>query len=195
MSCRKGMWLLWVLMVVFLSASNAQADDVTDAINDALGKYKSGSYTEAINRLNYAEQLITQKKGEVLKEVFPEPLSGWEADEVSSNAVFGGGISAERTYRKDGSSVQISVVSDSPMLQAVMMMFTNPMFATADGGKLETINGQMAIVKYDAPNRSGEVQMVVNNRFLVTVNGSEVRKEDMTGYLQKMDFAKLADMN
>lgn len=182
--------------VTFLlfSVSGAQADDVTDSLNDALAKYNNGQYTEAINSINYAEQLITQKKGEELTQVFPKPLDGWQAEEVKADPVFGGGVSAERRYSKDTASVSIAIVSDSPMLQATMMLFTNPMFATADGGKLETINGQKAIVKYSAENKSGEIQVVVNNRFLVTVNGSEVAKEDMTAYLAKVDVNKLATL-
>ncbi|MFZ5799713.1 MAG: hypothetical protein C4563_06620 [Desulfobulbus sp.] len=177
--------------LLILSATSALADDVTDSLNDALTKYNNGQYTEAITSLNYAEQLITQKKGEALTEVFPEPLAGWQAEEVQADPVFGGGISAERRYNSENASVTIAIVSDSPMLQATMMLFTNPMFATADGGKLETISGQKAIVKYSAENKSGEIQTVVNNRFLVTVTGSEVAKDVMTAYLGNLDVNKL----
>ena len=180
---------------LIISVSGAQADDVTDSLNDALTKYNSGQYTEAINSINYAEQLITQKKGEALTQIFPKPLDGWQAEEVKSDPIFGGGITAERLYTKDAATVTISIASDSPMLQATMMLFTNPMFATADGGKLETISGQKAIVKYSAETKGGEIQMVVNNRFLVTVNGSEVAKEDMTAYLGSLDFNKLSTLN
>lgn len=180
---------------LIISVSGAQADDVTDSLNDALTKYNSGQYTEAINSINYAEQLITQKKGEALTQIFPKPLDGWQAEEVKSDPIFGGGITAERQYSKDAAAVTISIASDSPMLQATMMLFTNPMFATADGGKLETISGQKAIVKYSAETKGGEIQMVVNNRFLVTVNGSEVAKEDMTAYLGSLDFNKLSTLN
>jgi hypothetical protein len=177
---------------LLISVAGAQADDVTDSLNDALTKYNSGQNTEAINSINYAEQLIIQKKGEELTQVFPKPMDGWQAEEVKADPVFGGGISAERRYNKDAASVSIAIVSDSPMLQATMMLFTNPMFATADGGKLETINGQKAIVKYSAENKSGEIQVVVNNRFLVTVNGNEVAKEELTAYLSNVDIIKLA---
>lgn len=180
---------------LLISVSGAQADDVTDSLNDALTKYNSGQYTEAINSINYAEQLITQKKGEALTQIFPKPRDGWQAEEVKSDPIFGGGITAERQYTKDAATVTISIASDSPMLQATMMLFTNPMFATADGGKLETISGQKAIVKYSAETKGGEIQMVVNNRFLVTVNGSEVAKEDMTAYLGSLDFNKLSTLN
>lgn len=184
-----------VISLLFFFAGPVLADDVTDSLKDALDKYNSGQYTEAINSLNYAEQLITQKKGDILTQVFPAAMSGWEADDVASNAVFGGGVSAERRYSKDDSSVNISLISDSPMIQGVMMMFSNPMFASADGGKLETINGQRAIVKYDAQNKSGNIQVVVNNRFLITLDGSNVVKEDMTAHLAKMDLGKLSSMN
>ena len=182
------------LAILIISVSGAQADDVTDSLNDALSKYNNGQYTEAVNSINYAEQLITQKKGEELTQVFPKPLDGWQAEEVKADPVFGGGVSAERRYTKDPASVSIAIVSDSPMLQATMMLFTNPMFATADGGKLETINGQKAIVKYNAENKGGDIQIVVNNRFLVTVNGSEVAKEDMTSYLANLDVNKLSTL-
>lgn len=187
--------LITAVICVFITASSLWADDVTDSLNDALNKYKNGEYTEAINSLNYAEQLITQKKGEALTDVFPEPMNGWEAGEVESNAVYGGGISAERRYSKDDSSIKISLVSDSPMIQGLMMMLTNPMFATSGGGKLETISGQKAIVNYSPQEKGGEIQMVVNNRFLITTEGNEVTKDDMTSYLSKMDFNKLSSLN
>jgi hypothetical protein len=180
---------------LLISVSGAQADDITDSLNDALAKYNSGQYTEAINSINYAEQLIIQKKGEALVQVFPKPLDGWQAEEVKSDPIFGGGITAERRYTRDAAAVTISIASDSPMLQATMMLFTNPMFATADGGKLETINGQKAIVKYSPESKGGEIQVVADSRFLITVNGSEVAKEDMTAYLGSLDFNKLSTLN
>ena len=183
------------IALLLFSVSGARADDVTDSLNDALTKYNKGLYTESINSINYAEQLITQKKGAALTQVFPKPLDGWKAEEVKSDPVFGGGISAERRYTKGSSRVTISIASDSPMLQATMMLFTNPMFATSDGGKMETINGQKAIVKYKADTKSGEIQIVVNNRFLVKVNGSETAKEDMTAYLSNLDISKLSAVN
>ena len=179
------------------TAATALADDVTDSVNEALQLYQDGKFTEAVNSLNYASQLIQQKKGASLESVMPAALSDWTAEEASSQAagaaMFGGGVSAERRYTKgESTSVKIQIVTDSPMLQAVMMMMGNPMFATSDGGKLETIGGQKAIVKLDAENKSGEIQIVVANRFLVTLEGQEVVKDDLTAYAKAIDYAKLA---
>jgi hypothetical protein len=54
-------------------------------------------------------------------------------------AVPGGGVSAERRYKKGAASVTVQIIADSPMLQGIMMMFSNPMLAGADGVKIEKI--------------------------------------------------------
>ena len=48
--------------------------------------------------------------------------------------MFGGGIGAHRTYKKGSSKIKVEILTDSPVLQSMMGLFTNPMFATADGG-------------------------------------------------------------
>jgi len=177
-------------------ATQVHADDVLESINEAVESYKKGAYSEAVNSLNYATQLIQQKKGDALAELFPPPLDGWEALEASSQvagaAMLGGGLSAERQYTRGGSSVTIRVVADSPMLQGMMMLLTNPMFATSDGGKLERIAKQQALVKYDPANRSGDINLPVANRFLVTIEGSGVDREELKKYAEGIDYEKLS---
>ena len=186
-----------ILIVIFMALSTiAFADDVTDSINEAMQYYKNGEYTSAVESLNYASQLIQQKKGEGLESLLPKPLDGWTAEATTSQAMgtamLGGGVTAERQYKKGGSSITIQIITDSPLLQSFMMMFSNPMFAASDGGKLEKIGGQKAIVKYDAQNKSGDVKIVVANRFLVSVEGEEVAKEDLKKYAEAIDYKKLA---
>jgi hypothetical protein len=99
-------------------------------------------------------------------------LAGWVADEASSQAVnatvMGGGVNAEREYRKkspsESGSLSVKFITDDPMLQGMIMMLSNPMFAASDGGKLEKIKDQKAIVKYQATNQSGSINIVVANR-------------------------------
>jgi hypothetical protein len=171
------------------------ADDVTDSINEGLQQYKDKKYSEAVQSLNYASQLIQQKKGASLETLLPEPLSGWTAKKASSQAagaaMFGGGLTAERKYKKGSSSVEIQIITDSPIMQSVMMMFTNPMFATSDGGKLEKVGDQKAIVKYDTDRNRGDIKIVVANRFLITVEGRNVSKEDLEAYAKAIDYKKL----
>ena len=187
-----------VLAIAFtLFPGMAFADDITTSINEALEYYNNGEYTEAVSSLNYASQLIQQKKGGSLESFLPKPLSGWSAEDASSQAAGAGmfgGVTAQREYRKGDSSVSVTIITDSPMLQGMMVMFSNPMFATQDGGKLEKINKQKAIVKYQPADKEGEIQIMVNSRFLVTVEGRGVTKEEMKQYAGAIDYDKLADL-
>jgi len=147
----KARGLVAVLFCSMVFAGVAYGDDVTDAINEALKNYKDGKLSEALNSLSYASQLIGQKKGGDLQSFLPQPLSGWSAEEATSQAtgaaMLGGGISAERRYNKDSSSVTVQIFTDSPMLQGMMMMLQNPAVVGSDGGKMEKIAGERAIVK------------------------------------------------
>jgi hypothetical protein len=185
-----------VMLCSLVYTGFAHGDEVTDTIKEGLQSYQEGKYSEAMNSLNYASQLIGQKKGGDLQAFLPKPLNGWEASEAASSAVgaamMGGGVTAERRYNKDSATVTVRIVSDSPMLQGMMVMFTNPMMAGADGGKLEKIAGEKALVKYNAKQKTGEIHLAIANRFLVTVEGSEVPLEDLKAYAGKVDYKKLA---
>ena len=199
MKISKTILLLTVFSVIILGFSAiALADDVEDYINEALTFYKDGQYSEAVSSLNFAEQLIQQKKSTGLEAFLPGPLAGWEAQtatsQAASSAMLGGGISAERQYSKGDSSIHIQIMADSPMLQGVMMMMSNPMFATSDGGKMERIGKQKAIVKFDPNTQEGDVQIVVANRFLVKVEGNGITDNDLKDYAKAIDYDKMAQL-
>jgi hypothetical protein len=184
-----------VFIVLMAFSVSGYADDIENSIKEALQYYENGEYKDAVESLNYASQLIQQKKGQGLESFLPEPLSGWTAQETRSQAasaaMFGGGVTAERKYSKGSSSITIKIITDSPLMQSMMMMFSNPMFATSDGGKLERIGRQKAIVKFDSSSKRGEIKIVVANRFLVLIEGGEVTKEDLKGYATAIDYEKL----
>ncbi len=188
-----------VLAVALIALSGiGYADDVTESINEAIDSYKEGEYSEAVESLNYASQLIQQMKGESLTSLLPKPLEGWTAEDSTSQAMgaamYGGGVTAERRYRKGNSRITARIITDSPVMQSMMMMFSNPMFASSDGGKLEKIKRQKAIVKYNPSNKKGDIKIVVKNRFLVLVEGSGTTKEDLKKYAKAINYKKLASM-
>ena len=188
-----------LLVAGLLSASvSARADDVEESIKEALEFYKEGAFRDAVESLNYAVQLIQQKKGQTLEALLPEPLAGWQAEDSSSQAagaaVFGGGVTAEREYRKGNASVTVRIVTDSPLMQGMMAMLTNPMFAASGGGRLERIKRQRAIVQYEDGDSSGEINIVVDGRFLVTIEGQGAALEDLKAYAEAIDYKALRDM-
>jgi len=62
------------------------------------------------------------------------------------------------------------------------VLFTNPMLAASGEGKIEKIKGRTALVNYDRGDRSGSVQILMDNRTLITAEGSGVDLEDLKGY-------------
>jgi hypothetical protein len=182
-----------------LSCGPVFADEVTDSITQGLDQYKKGSYAEAMTSLNFAAQKIGQIKADGLKVLIPKPLAGWTADEVVSQAagtaMFGGGLSAEGRYHKgDKGDITLKIVTDSPLLQSMMMLISNPMFATSSGGKLEKIKNQTAIVKYEAQGKRGDINVVVAGKVLVTVEGNEVTQDELMAYAKAVDYEKIAAM-
>jgi hypothetical protein len=171
------------------------ADEITDSIEEAMEYYKENNYVEAANSLDYASQLIRQKRSGNLEALLPEPLAGWSAEDVKSQAAgpgyLGGMISAKRKYKKDNSSVTIEIITDSPALQSMVMLFSNPAYASADGGKLTKIKRQKAIIKYNPSQKNGEINIVVEKQYLVSVKGRDINENDLVDYASAIDYKKL----
>ncbi len=190
----KVIFLTLILTTSFIASG--YADEVTDLIKKALKQYKNGDYVEATNNLNYASQLIRQKKQDQLQSFLPSPLDGWTGEDETSQAMgtamLIGGTSAKRNYYKDSSIITIGILADSPFLQSIMMLFNTPLIAIASGGKLEIIKGQKAIVTYKPIDKQGEIKIIVAGRILITLNGTNVSKEDITAYANEIDYKKIA---
>jgi hypothetical protein len=173
-------------------AAALRADDVTDQVDEAMKAYKDKDYATAASGLEAAAQLIRQKRGEGLTKLLPNALDGWTAEDATSSAagaaLFGGGTSAARRYTKGDASIKIELMTDSPMLQGVMMMINNPMFATSDGGKMERIKGQKALVK----QKDLSIQIVVGGAMLLTIDGDDCDMADVRKYAEAIDYAALA---
>ncbi|MFZ0482903.1 MAG: hypothetical protein WAL93_05885 [Desulfobacterales bacterium] len=180
---------------LFIAPGAVFADEITDSIEEATQYYKESNYVEAANSLDYASQLIRQKRGDKLEALLPEPLAGWSAEDVKSQAAgpgfLGGMISAKRMYKKDNSSVTMEIITDSPALQSMVMMFSNPAYAAADGGKLTRIKRQKAIIKYNPSQKNGEINIVVAKQYLVSVKGRGISQKDLVDYASAIDYMKL----
>ena len=149
-------------------AGPAGADEIADEIRSALKLYEEGKTVEAKDALEFAAQLLAQKKAGGLEAFFPKPLDGWSVEDSSMSAgaaPFGGGITAAKTYVKDDETVEIAMIGDSPMMQGLAMMFGNPALAGSSGAKMQRIKGQRALIK------DGEIQILAG-KFFVTISGS-----------------------
>lgn len=186
------------LAVLFLALPlHAGEDTVLSTIKEATRQYQAGDYSGSASNLDYASQLIRQKKSEKMKDLLPEPLPGWDGKEASAQAlgaaVLGGGVTVSRDYTRGASTISVEIVSDSPVLQSVLMMLNNPVFAGAGGGRLETVKGNRSVLKFDSGKKSGELYIVVASRFVITVKGRQVAREDLLAYGEAMDYRVLEE--
>ena len=189
------------LIVVFWGFTPVCADEILDSINEAIEAYKEKEYAEAAESLEYAKQLIQQMRSENIMKFLPEALPGWESKtaETQSMGMLGGMSGVQKEYFKPGTGNQgrkritINIMAESPMLQGMMVMF-NPAYAGAQGGKLQKIKRNKAIVKYDPDSRSGEANVLVNKSYIVSIKGNSVDQKDLLDYAEAVDYKGLKDL-
>jgi len=63
----KNVYIPIMLMFIMGFTAVSHGDEIIDSINEGLGYYQKGNFTEAVSSLNFASQLISRKKGEKLK--------------------------------------------------------------------------------------------------------------------------------
>jgi len=173
------------------TTTSALADDVTDQIDEALKAYQKNDYATAAAALDAANSLLRQKRADHWRALLPEPLAGWKADDAQSTSVspqvLGGGTSVSRTYHRNGDSIEISLVTDSPLMQGLGSLMSNPLFTNSDTKTLVIDGRKVTFTKTD-----NSYQMMVANRVLVTVKGSSSVGDDaLRAYLAAVDLGAI----
>ncbi|PIE60077.1 MAG: hypothetical protein CSA32_00790 [Desulfobulbus propionicus] len=191
------MAVLALILCAGMQTYAEEQDEVLQTIEEAVKQYKAGEYADAASNLDYASQLVRQQKSEKIKQLLPGPLPGWKAEQpvaqAFGSAVLGGGVTVSREYTRGNSSMSVEIVSDSPVLESVIIMLNTPMFAGAGGGKLERVKGQKSIIKYDSSQQDGDIYIVVDGRFLVTVKGHKVSREELISLAGSIHFTRLSE--
>ena len=169
----------------------ASADDILDAIGVAQKSYQTGDLAGAKQSLDLASQLIAQKNAEGFAALLPEPLPGWKAEKAQSTAmgaaIFGASVASRSYSNAKGDTVDVQITGDSAMVMQFASLLSNPQFAGAMG-KLVKVGSQRAI-----QTAEGDLNMMVANKFLVTVQGS-ASPADKAAYAQAVDIIKLTKM-
>ena len=188
--------LLGVLLGALLCTLNLRADDVTDAVAEAMESYKAGDYEAAAGMLEYAAGIIRQMRGGNLESLLPQAPDGWESEGPSSEAIgaamFGGGTSASQHYTKGEKSVSITYLGDSPMLQTMGMMFNNPALAANAGMRFKRVKGEKILVEFEEGDDSGKAMAFVANKWLVTIEVNGMTADELLEWAGLVDYAALA---
>ena len=178
-----------ILLATTLAATPAAADDIEQSLELALEAYRAGDLKLAKEEIDFAAQLIAQKRAGALADFLPEPMEGWTRRDDSAGAQAAGafgGQTASATYQKDGQRVEVQLMANNQMVSAMAGMFGN---ATLMGsmGEVRRIGRQKVVV-----TNSGEVQTLVDNRIMVNVRGN-ASVEEKIAYFEAIDVRALED--
>ena len=181
---------IFVATLLLILSAPAGADEIEDSIRAALESYQTGDLAAAKSEIDYVNQLLAQKQSASFSMILPAPFDGWTQETKGNEAaagmaMFGGGISAGADYVRGGDNVEIQLMADSPMIAAMMAVFSNPAMAGATGGQVKRVGGQKVIQMAD-----GELQAVIHNRFMIQVTGS-APAADKEAYFEAIDFKAL----
>jgi hypothetical protein len=167
------------------------ADEIIEVIDQARKSYQAGDMAGAKQSLDLASQLVGQKNAETFAALLPAALPGWKAEKAETSSVgvamFGASSASRRYTSSNGNDIQVRITGDSAMVMQFAQLFMNPAIAGAMG-KLIRVGDQRAIQIND-----GTINMVVANKFLVTVEGSADAAAKLA-YAQAVDFAKLSKL-
>lgn len=175
------------LLIAVAPLLPARADDVTNQINEALTAYGRKDLPTAIAGLEAALNLLRQSRADAYGALLPAAPQGWTADDVETIslgvAMAGGGTGATRTYHKGNDTVTVSILADSPLLQAVSA-FVSSGLAAIGGMRTQIVNGRRSIYMKD----DGAFTTVVGDRILVRVEGRGQSEDTLKQFLAAMDF-------
>ncbi len=177
------------LTLPFTTSSFLQADEIEETISKALESYKAGEFSKTTSNLQYAVNLLSEKKAEAVLKTIPESVGSWKGDEgtTESLGMLGGGISVTRNFTHGDLYAKILIYMDSPMVQQFLGVLANPAFAGQMGLKMRDVHGEKA--SYNP--QSGEISLVVNNSILIKIEANSVPEEDALALARAIDIEAL----
>jgi hypothetical protein len=185
-------FLLATFVLVFSAWTTADA--IRDQINLGLEAYESKDYSLAIEELNYVVAQLQEKLNAENAGLLPEPLDGWTASEVENTsaamAMMGGGTNMTRSYRRGSETVEITLMSGSPMVTGMLAMVNNPMMLSSSPdlkpyryrrhkGMKKTADGEI------------EVTLSVLGQIMYQVTARDSSEDVIKGYLDATDFSTI----
>jgi hypothetical protein len=176
-----------VLAMLMVGAAVVSADDISDAITAAQDAYARADYKEAGVALQTALVGVNERLSDLIVQTMPAPPSGWVAEEpedIDASAPemgFGTGLMVQRTYHTpDGSSIDMTVEVNSPLLPTFRMFLSNPMLAASMGAQGDM--KKTKVCSYDALEQftgdSTDIQILAGKVTLISVSGEDSSDRD-----------------
>jgi hypothetical protein len=138
-----------------------------------------------------------------LKSLLPETLPATKRTKAQGERAAALGINvskAEASYQSDqGGSIDITITDMGNMSGITAMAACWALVdidRESDSGYEKTgrYKGHKMHEKYDIPDRRGEIDVLVANRFIVEIDGNDMKMDALKGALDQIDVSKLDSM-
>ncbi len=182
-------------------------EEIKEEIDDNLNEAKEDlddafkNIGEAFEGLKKKHQLGEEEpiNFRAIKKVLPERLAGFDLEdsEGQTSGVLGFKVSTvEAEYREDDASFEVTIVDVAGVGKLVTGMASWSNFdvdkESKDGyERTTTIDGHKAFEKYNERRERGEISLLVEDRFIITLKGKGVSERQMRRALDDIDIRKL----
>ena len=139
-----------------------------------------------------------------LKEFLPEKIAGFKKTESSGekNGAMGFTIStADARYKgTEDAAIHLEILDTGGIAGVATMAMAAWTMADIDKEtdtgyeKTTSLEGYKAYEKYDSKSKSGELNLLVADRYVLNVNGSNVTMEQMKGIIEELNLDKLSEL-
>lgn len=172
----------------------AEAQSPADALQAIADKAKKMGDREAVDPVDFRK----------LKDLLPENLAGMSRTEATGEKTGAMGFTvstAQAKYKGSGDeSLNIEIVDTGGIAGVSTMALAAWSIAEIDKEtthgyeKTTTLDGHKAFEKYDNESKSGEINVLVADRYVVNVEGDHVTVDQIKEALKGIDLDKLGDL-
>lgn len=171
-------WRLAAVVLLCAAVPAWAADDVAAHLDAARAAQQKADLLVAAHETELALKLLHDKLGRLFAETLPAMGGRWKAEEVEIDSLgeVGGGLSITRAYTRDDSSLNISLLLDSPEVAATQAMLAAP--PVQPNLKKIKVGGEDALLRFDSGTGTGEITLVVAGRVQVEIQGDNISGPD-----------------
>lgn len=166
-------------------------DNIGDAINEAVN--------DALGNDGEAKEVVAYQK---LKDLMPNKVLGMSRSNLEGQKTGMSGMNfstASATYEEGNQEVTVNIMDagGSALVLSGLAMWANMEFEreSDDGYERTTkIDGHKAFEQYDKNSKSGQVSVLVDNRFVVNIEGNNVGEKDLRKVLDDINLRRLSNL-
>jgi hypothetical protein len=165
-----------VAFVISLAwAGASSAEDVAGHIESARGAYGRGDQLHALANLQAALRLLNDRLTDQFGKFLPPAPAGWDLGTAESQSLdnVGGGLIVSRSYSKGEAALNVTLTIDNPAVGTSASMLRSGADVGNGWSRLK-LGTDDALLRFDPTSRSGEITMVLGERVLLQVEGTEI---------------------